>query len=110
MAKYLITGSYTQKGMEGLLKDGGTGRREALKKAVEAFGGKLEALYYAFGENDFYIIEDLPDNVTMTAGLLAVAATGATKTKTVVLLAPEEVDAAVGKAKSLGASYRAPGQ
>jgi hypothetical protein len=47
MAKYLFHGSYTEKGLKGLAKDGGTKRSEETRKAVESLGGKLEAYYFA---------------------------------------------------------------
>ncbi len=75
MSKYLFHGSYTEEGLKGLLKEGGTKRQEALKQAAESLGGTLEALYYAFGDNDFYFIVDNPDNVNViAASLLANAA------------------------------------
>ncbi|MDP6771126.1 MAG: GYD domain-containing protein, partial [Anaerolineales bacterium] len=67
MAKYLIQGSYTQAGLDGLLKDGGTKRRDAAKQALEGVGGTMESYYLAFGEHDFYLIADIPDNVGATA-------------------------------------------
>jgi uncharacterized protein with GYD domain len=41
MPKYLICGSYTEEGLKGLIKEGGTKRSEASKQAVESLGGKL---------------------------------------------------------------------
>lgn len=110
MAKYLFQGSYTLEGLKGLLKEGGTKRREAVRQATEAAGGKLEALYYAFGDDDFYIIAELPDNVTAVASSMLTQATGAVKLKTVVLVSPEEMDEAVTKGAELGSRYRPPGQ
>jgi hypothetical protein len=49
---------------------------------------------------------DLPDNVTAAAIGLAVGATGLTTVRTVVLLTPEEIDAAAEKHPD----YRPPGQ
>ena len=49
MPKYLICGSYTEEGLKGLLKEGGTKRLEATKQAVESLGGTLEAYYFAYG-------------------------------------------------------------
>jgi len=43
MAKYLITASYTAEGAKGVLKDGGTKRRQAAEAAINSAGGKLEA-------------------------------------------------------------------
>ena len=53
MAKYLFHGSYTVEGLKGLLKEGGTGRREATEQLAKSLGGTLEAYYFAFGDNDF---------------------------------------------------------
>ena len=53
--------------------------------------------YFAFGENDAYLILDVPDNLTAAAISLAVAGAGATRMKTVELLTPEEIDRAMLK-------------
>jgi uncharacterized protein with GYD domain len=106
MAKYLYQASYTEEGLKGLLKEGGTNRREAVAKAIEGMGGTLEAFYYAFGHADVVGIADLPDNVTASAFSLLVAAAGGAKVKTTVLITPEEVD----KAVKISADYRPPGQ
>ncbi len=39
MAKYLVRANLTAEGLKGTLKEGGTARREAVKKAVESMGG-----------------------------------------------------------------------
>jgi uncharacterized protein with GYD domain len=44
MAKYLVQGSYTVEGIKGVLKEGGTGRREAVSTALKAMGGKVESI------------------------------------------------------------------
>ena len=105
MPKYLFTGSYTAEGARGVLKEGGSGRREATEKLIKSLGGTLEAYYFAFGSDDFYLIADLPSNTAAAAGALAAGATGAIATRTVVLMTPEEVDAAT----KLTPTYRAPG-
>ena len=106
MPKYLIQGSYTQQGLQGLLKEGGTSRKEAINKLAESMGGSVESIYYAFGDADVYIIADMPDNATATAVALTVGASGAISNfKTTVLMAPETVDAATKKT----IDYRAPG-
>ena len=105
MAKYLITGSYTAQGAAGLLKDGGTRRRQAVEELIGGLGGKLESLYFAFGSDDVVIIVDMPDAAAMTAVSLTVGASGAINIKTTVLITPEEMDAAAKKT----VSYRPPG-
>ena len=97
MAKYLLKASYTAEGTKGLLREGGTKRRQAVEEAIRSAGGKLEAFYYAFGDEDVIIIADLPDNVSVASASLAVNSSGAATTKTIVLLTAEEIDAACKK-------------
>lgn len=106
MPKFLLQASYKAEGVKGLLSEGGSARVAAVKKAFKTAGGKLESFYFAFGDSDVYLIADAPDNATMAAIALNVAASGSVAIKTTVLLTPEEIDAAA-QAKS---SYRAPGQ
>ncbi len=105
MPKYLYLASYTQTGLQGLIKEGGTSRRANLNGLIEGLGGRMEAFYYAFGEDDVYVIADLPDDAAASALSLAVGASGAVGVKTTVLDTPETVDEAVKKA----VSYRPPG-
>jgi uncharacterized protein with GYD domain len=105
MPKYLIHSSYTAEGAKGLLKDGGSARRKAASDAVASVNGKVEAFYFAFGDDDVFIIADLPDHAAASALALDVAATGEVQTHTTVLITPEEVDEAVKKR----VNYRPPG-
>jgi uncharacterized protein with GYD domain len=100
MAKYLIQGNYTAEGIKGVLKEGGTGRREAVSAALKGLGGKIESMYYAFGDTDVYVIVEAPDNITAAALAMGVAATGTVAVKTTVLLSVEEVDQATKKTLS----------
>ena len=105
MPKYLFNGAYTPEGLRGLLAEGGSKRIEAAKQALKSVGGTLEAFYFAFGDNDFYIIVDLPDNVSAMAISFAGNVSGTFSIKTVVLLTPEEVDEVVKKS----VDFRPPG-
>src|SRR5229473_3219055 len=104
MPKYMIHASYTVDGIKGVLKEGGTSRRAAVEAAIKAVGGKLEAFYFAFGEHDVVGIVDGPDNVTAAAFSMAVAATGTVRSRTIVLLTPEEIDQASKKTVSFRAA------
>ena len=42
MPKYLFQAHYNPEGAIGLAKEGGTGRRDAVKKHLEDVGGKLD--------------------------------------------------------------------
>jgi uncharacterized protein with GYD domain len=105
MAKYLVTADYKTSGAAGVLKEGGSGRRAAVKHAIEALGGKLETFYFAYGQIDAYVICDMPDPINGIALSLAVNASGAVVVNTTPLITPEDVDAAAKKA----VAYRAPG-
>jgi uncharacterized protein with GYD domain len=94
MPKYLITGSYTAEGAKGLIKEGGTARREVAERAAASVGATVEAYYFAFGKDDFYLIIDAPGNAAVSAFSLAVSAAGGAHARTVVLITPEEMDAA----------------
>jgi uncharacterized protein with GYD domain len=108
MPKYLIQGSYSQQGLKGMLKEGGSKRREAAEQIIKGTGGRLEAYYYAFGSDDFVIIADLPSNVDAAALSFAVNASGAVQSRMTVLITPEEADEATKKMKTV--KYRAPGE
>ena len=105
MAKYLFIGNYTADGARGVMKDGGSKRRAVADALFESVGGSIEAFYFSFGEDDFYLIADLPDSAAAAAVSMVVAGSGAMSAKTVVLLSPEEVDRAAG----MSTTYTPPG-
>ena len=106
MPKYLFQSRHTPEGARGLIKEGGTSRREATERALASVGGTLEAFYYAFGGTDVFIIADLPDNASAASLNLVVSATETMHSETVVLLTADELDDAARKQPE----YRAPGR
>ena len=58
MPKYMVAASYTAEGLKGLQKDKASGRRSAVNKVVEGLGGKVEAMYFALGDQDVMVIVD----------------------------------------------------
>lgn len=105
MPKYLFEISYTREGVAGVLQEGGSRRRDVAAEIAASVGGTLESFYFAFGDRDVIVIEDLPDDEAAAAGAIAVNASGAAVVKTTVLLTPEQVDGAVKRA----VAYRPPG-
>ncbi|MCB2224492.1 MAG: GYD domain-containing protein [Actinobacteria bacterium] len=105
MPKYLVKVAYSAEGTRGLLRDGGRRRRQAVSSMVEGLGGDIEAFYYAMGEEDLYIILNLPSCADMAAVSMAVTASGGARFNTVTLLTPDEVDDAAAKA----VNYHPPG-
>jgi uncharacterized protein with GYD domain len=76
MPKYLFQATCTVDGIKGLEKDKASGRAAAVRSAVEALGGRMEAFYLAFGERDVVVIADLPDNTSATAFTLTASKSG----------------------------------
>lgn len=105
MSRYLWQVSFSPAGLRGVMEEGGSSRVAATTKMVEDLGGTLEACYFAFGEHDVYLIVDLPSHVDAAAISLAINSSGAAAMRTVVLITPAEIDAAVAR----GVAYRPPG-
>jgi uncharacterized protein with GYD domain len=107
MPTYLTKFTYTPEAWARLLARP-EDRREALAPVVEATGGKLHGLWYAFGDADGYILFDVPDSVTAASVLAKALSSGAFKGgSTTVLLSVEEMIEALRRGDSLG--YRAVG-
>ncbi|MGQ0434369.1 MAG: GYD domain-containing protein [Microthrixaceae bacterium] len=97
MPKYLLEVNYTLDGVRGVAAKGGSARQVAAQAAAESVGGTLDSFHFAFGGTDVFVIADLPDNTSAAALALAVTAGGGATVRTVVLLTPDEIDAAAQK-------------
>jgi uncharacterized protein with GYD domain len=51
-------------------------RREAVGWLIEAVGGKLLAYWYAFRDQDGYVLGKAPDNTAVACALVTVAGSG----------------------------------
>lgn len=108
MPLYLTHFSYTPETWARLIKNP-EDRRAAAKQYIEAVGGKLQGYWYAFGDHDGYTLWEAPDNVSISAVVLAIAAGGALSSAgTTVLLTVEDTVAALKKASKI--KYRPPGE
>lgn len=105
MPKYLFHGSYTAAGAAGVLKDGGSGRAAAVTALAQSVGGTIEAMYWAFGKDDFFVVADMPDSESAAALSLTVGASGSVNITTTELLSAAQVDAAAKRR----VDYRPPG-
>lgn len=106
MARYLFYGNFVGDGLKGLVKEGGSSRAAVVKKLFESVGGTMECYYFTFGKYDYFIIADIPDNVSAASVSLTVSASGFVRNNTAVLLTPEEMDQVAKKSPT----YRGPGQ
>ncbi len=77
-----------------------------IEKVAADAGGRMVTFDFAFGEDDVFTLCELPDNKAAASVALAVNSTGLAHVRTVVLISPEDVDAAGNQ----DVSYAAPGK
>ena len=107
MPYYLFQGSYSGEAWGNQIGNP-QNRPEAVRSVFEGLGGRIESFYYAFGEYDFVVIAEFPDNASAAAFSLAGSAGGAVKEiRTTPLMTIEEGMEAMRKAG--GSGYRPPG-
>jgi uncharacterized protein with GYD domain len=89
--RYLFEASHTLEGVRRLQGSDGTARRNAVAKAAESVGGRLETFDFAFGDRDAYVIAEAPDDESAAAIALTVNGSGAVSVRAVVLLSPRKL-------------------
>ena len=106
MPTYMVQGNYTSESWKGQVNNP-IDRIEIARAAIAGFGGKLVVDYYAFGEYDFVLVMEMPDNESAAGFVMAIASTGmSTNFKTTHLMTGAEGIAALKKAGSL--TYQTP--
>ncbi len=95
METYVILGNYTQQGI-GNIKEG-PARIEAVRRGVEAAGGKFLGWYLTMGRYDFVVITQAPDSATAATMILATGAQGNVRTETLRAFTEEEFKGLVAK-------------
>lgn len=107
MPLYMYQAAYTPESWAAQVKKPAN-RVETVARAVcKAAGGKLVGGWLCFGEYDFVVIADMPDNESMAAVALAAGAGGAIKaSKTTVLMTSAQGIEAMKKAGDVAAIYR----
>jgi uncharacterized protein with GYD domain len=109
MGKYAILGGYTAEAWGKMIENPGT-RTAAVSKLIEAVGGKLEQVYWSFGEDDFLVIAEAPDDLAAGAAAVAAGSSGSLRNvRTIRLFTQEEGQKLLEKAKAAKAVYAPPG-
>lgn len=108
MAYYLIQGSYTPEAWADLVKNP-QNRLELNRAIAENLGVTIVGGWLAFGEYDFVLIIQAPDNTSEAAFSMVGWAGGALKSvKTTPLMTWEEGVEAMKKAGTVAAEYKPP--
>jgi uncharacterized protein with GYD domain len=107
MPQYLYQIAYTSESLAAQIKNPQDRLELVGKQIADAVGAKIIGGGYSYGEYDASMIVDAPDEVTMAAVAIAIAAGGAIKSaKTTPLLSGSQWVAALKKAPAVSAQYR----
>ena len=108
MSYYLYQLSYSKDAIKALVANP-SDREAAARKLIEALGGKLHHLFFAFGKYDVICLIEGPDEKFMMAGAAAVASAGTVSaSSTVKLMTAADAMAAMAMAGKATGSYKAP--
>jgi len=107
MPLYMYQAAYSHESWAAQIKHPENRVETVGRKLCEAAGGKFVGGWLCFGDYDFVLIAEMPDNQSMSAIALAVAAGGAIKSsKTTVLMTGQEGVAALKKAEAVAKHYK----
>jgi uncharacterized protein with GYD domain len=109
---FCITAQYTPQALNSILDDPNTDRYAAVKKLIEAGGGKLISMYSTASEGPgVLMIFDMPDP-EMASSMTGVAMAGGAihNIKLTRLMTQEEVKSVRQKARQLRGAYKPPGK
>jgi uncharacterized protein with GYD domain len=86
-------------------------RTQVVAKLMKGVGGKLLSYYVTFGEYDWLLIAEAPDEQAISAAVLTAAAGGGvTDLRTTVAMTPAQAKQAFAKAGELAGSFKSAGQ
>lgn len=108
MPKYMTLFSYSTPSVKGMV-DKPQDRRAAADKLFGAAGGKIECMYFCFGDSDGVVITEFPDEKSAAAALLAAGSSGAfTKLQTSQVISTGDAVDAMKLAHDIVGSYTPP--
>ena len=108
MPLYLYQLSYSQEAIRAMVVSP-SDREAAARKLIEALGGKLHHLFFAFGERDIVCLIEAPDDIAMVACAAAVASAGTVSAaSTTRLMSAADAMAALALAGKVTGAYRPP--
>lgn len=109
---YYITAQYTSQALNSMLDDPKTNRAEAVKKLIEAAGGKMISIYSTVAEGPgVLVIFDVPDTTSGPAiAGIAVAGGAVHNIKLTRLMTPDDVAKVRQRAREIRSAYKAPGK
>jgi uncharacterized protein with GYD domain len=109
---FCLTAQYTSHALNSIMDDPNTDRYAAVKKLVEAGGGKLLSMFSTAAEGPgVLMIFDVPDpEMAMSMTGVAMAGGAIHNIKLTRLMTQDEVKSVRQKARQLRGAYKAPGK
>jgi uncharacterized protein with GYD domain len=109
MIRLITRGRLTKDFAKGLLAKP-EDREPAVRKVIEAAGGKIISFYFTTGDSDFLLISEANEAEAIIAAMMAAAAAGAISDVTTSRAwTGAEFQAVAEKASKAASAYRAPG-
>jgi uncharacterized protein with GYD domain len=110
MAIYILRGRYSSEALKGMMASP-EDREAAIAKVVEAAGGKLIGYYVTFGDDDWLVIIDCPNNeIALSIAIVGAAGGSLTDTKTAVAMTSKQAVAAFKTAGELAKLFKSAGR
>lgn len=110
MPIFISQGRYTREAMRGMV-NAPEDRSEQVRRLIEASGGKLLSYYVTFGEYDWLLVVEGPDDRAVAAAVIAAAAGGGVSdVKTTLAMTGAEAKEAFARAGDLAKNFRSAGQ
>ena len=110
MTRLITRGRFTRDHVKGLLA-APEDREPAVKKLIEAAGGKLLNFYFTTGESDFLLVTEAGEGEAVIAALMAAAAAGTISDLTTSRAwTGKEFKAIAEKGSKAAKTYRVPGK
>lgn len=95
MPTYVVLMNWTDQGVKTAMDTVNRYRRAA--QLIESMGGKLGDVYWTIGEYDIVTTAEAPDDETLSAVLLRLAADGNLRTKTMRAFTADEMEGVIAR-------------
>jgi uncharacterized protein with GYD domain len=110
MTIFISRGCYTVDAVRGMIS-APENREEAVAKLLKEFGGRLISYYLTFGEFDWLLVAEFPNEKLVSSAILAAVAGGSvTNVQTTVALTAKDATAAFSGAGVAGKSFKNAGR
>jgi uncharacterized protein with GYD domain len=110
MPIFISQGRYSYGAIKGMIAQP-EDRSKAVSRLVKDAGGRLLSYYLTFGEYDFLLVAEAPNESAMAAAVLAAASGGGvTDLRTTLAMTPTDAMKAFEAAAGLAQSFKSAGQ